>query len=114
MFIITDGETKIFGVFDGHGKKGHLVSSFAQSKMIEYITKIKSKFFEQANLQSVDNSEIERKVNHAFKYVQTKLKEQYKKFMVEKGKEKMNPTKMSDELEEGLEKMKKVQSVTPN
>ena len=29
MFIIIDGSMKLFGVFDGYGPKGHLVSAFA-------------------------------------------------------------------------------------
>jgi hypothetical protein len=28
---------KIFGVFDGHGEFGHLVSSFAAGIMLDYI-----------------------------------------------------------------------------
>ena len=44
MFIITDGQVKIMGVFDGHGKKGHQVSSFAMSKMLEFLTKRSDRF----------------------------------------------------------------------
>ena len=29
FFCVTDNELKIFGVFDGHGEYGHLVSSYA-------------------------------------------------------------------------------------
>jgi len=37
FFIVTDSELKIFGVFDGHGEFGHLVSSFASGIMLDYI-----------------------------------------------------------------------------
>lgn len=34
---MVDAELKIFGVFDGHGEFGHLVSSFASGIMLDYI-----------------------------------------------------------------------------
>jgi len=37
FFIVSDGELKIFGVFDGHGEYGHLVSGFASGIMLDYI-----------------------------------------------------------------------------
>lgn len=83
IFILLDGEIKIFGVFDGHGLNGHLVSSFAQGKMLEFIRKKNGDFFNQANLELCTNDQISRKIKQAFKYVQRKLKEQYKQFMTE-------------------------------
>lgn len=35
--MLLDGEIKIFGVFDGHGVYGHLVSGFAAGTMLDYI-----------------------------------------------------------------------------
>ena len=29
FFTVVDGDTKIFGIFDGHGSNGHHVSQFA-------------------------------------------------------------------------------------
>ena len=37
LFVVLDAELKIFGVFDGHGEFGHLVSSFASGIMLDYI-----------------------------------------------------------------------------
>lgn len=37
FFVVIDAELKIFGVFDGHGEFGHLVSSFASGIMLDYI-----------------------------------------------------------------------------
>jgi len=37
MFIINDGDIKIFGLFDGHGVNGNLISSFAMGTMFDYI-----------------------------------------------------------------------------
>ena len=36
-FILLDGDVKIYGLFDGHGQNGHQVSSFAQSKVLDFI-----------------------------------------------------------------------------
>ena len=89
MFIIIDGNMKLFGVFDGYGPKGHLVSAFAQSKFVEYLTKKGSnkKFFEPKNLREKDDKAIEIQVRKAFKYVQKELKQQYKYFVEEKREE---------------------------
>jgi serine/threonine protein phosphatase PrpC len=35
--VLIDGEIKIFGIFDGHGVYGHLVSGFAAGTMLDYI-----------------------------------------------------------------------------
>lgn len=37
LFVVADADLKIFGVFDGHGEFGHLVSGFAQGIMLDYI-----------------------------------------------------------------------------
>ncbi len=37
FFIVSDSDLKIFGVFDGHGEFGHMVSSFASGIMLDYI-----------------------------------------------------------------------------
>ena len=54
MFVIIDGNIKLFGVFDGHGPRGHLASSFAQAKFVQYIQENK-KFFESKNLRTQDD-----------------------------------------------------------
>lgn len=37
FFIVSDSDLKIFGVFDGHGEYGHIVSSLASGIMLDYI-----------------------------------------------------------------------------
>ena len=46
FFILLDGEVKIYGLFDGHGQNGHIVSSFAQSKVLDFIRNKNSAFFD--------------------------------------------------------------------
>lgn len=37
FFCVADSELRIFGVFDGHGEFGHLVSAYASGIMLDYI-----------------------------------------------------------------------------
>jgi hypothetical protein len=37
FFSIIDGGIKIIGIYDGHGKTGHLCSSAGMSIMLDYI-----------------------------------------------------------------------------
>jgi hypothetical protein len=37
FFCISEGINKIYGVFDGHGLNGHLISSYTMGAMAEYI-----------------------------------------------------------------------------
>ena len=37
FFCLIDGDVKIYGLFDGHGVNGHLISGFAMGTMIDYI-----------------------------------------------------------------------------
>ena len=55
MFILVDGDVKIFGIFDGHGINGHLVSSFAQGRMVEFIRNKSGDFFNIENLLKCTN-----------------------------------------------------------
>ena len=50
FFILLDGEVKIYGLFDGHGTNGLQVSSFAQSKVLDFIRNKHGAFFDQLNL----------------------------------------------------------------
>lgn len=54
-----DGNVKIFGVFDGHGMYGHLVSGFAAGKMLEYIRN-HDKTFHHSRLLECSDKEIKR------------------------------------------------------
>tara|TARA_B110000285_G_scaffold228806_1_gene292374 strand:- start:1717 stop:1935 length:219 start_codon:yes stop_codon:yes gene_type:complete len=37
FFSIVDGKFRIFGILDGHGEHGHIVSSAAMSILLDYI-----------------------------------------------------------------------------
>lgn len=83
MFIILDGDMKIFGVFDGHGVNGNEVSSFAASMMVEFIRNIDRKFFKSKNLEVTKDKQIKIRIKHCFKFVQKKLKQQYRRWLEE-------------------------------
>ena len=51
FFILLDGDVKIYGLFDGHGQNGHQVSSFAQSKVMDFIRNKNGAFFEMLHLE---------------------------------------------------------------
>jgi len=51
FFILLDGDVKIYGLFDGHGQNGHQVSSFAQSKFMDFIRNKNGAFFEMLHLE---------------------------------------------------------------
>lgn len=60
LFILLDGDVKIFGVFDGHGLNGNQISGFASGQMLDYIRNIKGEFFTKKNLEKESNQEIEK------------------------------------------------------
>ena len=37
FFTIVDGIVKIYGLFDGHGPFGHLISGFAMGNMLDFV-----------------------------------------------------------------------------
>ena len=55
FFILLDGEVKIYGLFDGHGQNGHQVSSFAQSKVLDFIRNKHGAFFDQVILEKASD-----------------------------------------------------------
>lgn len=80
-FILLDGDVKIYGLFDGHGQNGHQVSSFAQSKVLDFIRNRHGAFFDQVNLvENATDKQIRGKIKQCFKYVQQELKKQYKSY----------------------------------
>ncbi len=95
FFVVIDAELKIFGVFDGHGEFGHLVSSFASGIMLDYIRNrdkalrhryllkdgnhqliISSKFLDDSF-----HEDIRRALRRCFKYTQERLKTIYKAYL---------------------------------
>lgn len=67
FFTVMDGDIKIFGVFDGHGMYGHLVSGFAAAKMLDYIRN-HSKTFHQSKLLEATDEQIKRALKKCFKF----------------------------------------------
>lgn len=70
FFIVSDSDLKIFGVFDGHGEFGHMVSGFASGIMLDYIRN-KDKALRLRCLQAEDDSfdiDIRRGLRRCFKY----------------------------------------------
>lgn len=51
LFILQDGDIKIFGLFDGHGINGHKVSGFVAGMMLDYIRNLSNGFFSKHNLE---------------------------------------------------------------
>ena len=69
MFCIVDGDTKIFGMFDGHGANGHLVSGFVMGQMLDYIKN--SKCFRDKDLfgygsGSVSDADMKKAIRLCF------------------------------------------------
>ena len=80
LFILLDGDVKIFGLFDGHGINGNFISGFASGQMLDFIRNIQGEFFSKKNLDTASNAEIERMIKKCFKYVQFRMKAQYKSY----------------------------------
>ena len=74
LFILLDGDVKIFGLFDGHGLNGNYISGFASGMMLDFIRNIQGDFFKKKSLEKASNAEIERMIKKCFKYVQSKMK----------------------------------------
>ena len=92
FFVIVDGDTKIYGLYDGHGAKGHLISSFAMGTMVDFIKN--SKCFKNLNNSEMNggeplsDAEMTKAIRLCFKYTQDRVREQYYDYLVnEKKKE---------------------------
>lgn len=70
FFSISDGKTKIIGVFDGHGPQGHIVSSAAMGTMLDYLRN-KNDVLLTKNMSdgNFDKNLILPEIKKAFKYV---------------------------------------------
>ena len=70
FFCIVDGETKIFGIFDGHGSNGNLVSNFVMGQMVDYIKHSevfrKLKLCDQYHSNSVSDEDMKHAIRCAF------------------------------------------------
>ena len=96
--MIVDGDTKIYGLFDGHGVKGHLISSFAMGTMVDYIKN--SKCFKNLNIsemnggEPVTDAEMTKAIRLCFKYTQDRVREQYYDFLINEKKKGIVKSKM--------------------
>lgn len=91
FFVVADSELRIFGVFDGHGEFGHIVSSYAQGIMLDYI-RHKDKALRPRYLFNLENSydiEIRRALRRCFKYTQERLKVIYKAYQAQVREDKL-------------------------
>ena len=79
FFVIVDGDTKIYGLYDGHGAKGHLISSFAMGTMVDFIKN--SKCFKNLNNSEMNggeplsDAEMTKAIRLCFKYTQDRVRE---------------------------------------
>ena len=77
FFVLVDGETKIYGVFDGHGVNGQQVSSFASGCMLEYIKNSKNfrdkNFFDSTGGHFSD-AEMTKAIKQCFQYTQDRVR----------------------------------------
>ena len=53
FFAVMDGDFKIFGMFDGHGIFGHVVSGFAAGCMLDFLRNQNSKIFSPKKIDEV-------------------------------------------------------------
>jgi hypothetical protein len=88
FFCIVDGETKIFGIFDGHGSNGNLVSNFVMGQMVDYIKHSevfrKLKLFDQYHSNSVSDEDMKHAIRCAFQYAQERVRQQYYDYLIDK------------------------------
>ena len=92
FFCIVDGNTKIFGMFDGHGTNGERVSAYAMGHMLDYVKN--ASWFKDVNSsttspEAVQDEKMKKGIKCCFKYVQDKLRDQYCDFLVDNKKKKM-------------------------
>lgn len=71
FFTLIDGDVKIYGLFDGHGVNGHLISGFAMGTMLDYIKHSKqfsTKDLQDATATQGQDAEITKAIRCCFKY----------------------------------------------
>lgn len=68
--------------------------------MLDFIRNIQGEFFCKKNLEKASNAEIERMIKKCFKYVQSKMKAQYKVFRRQKDQIESDDSADSNEQDE--------------
>lgn len=80
FFVLSEGKSRIMGVFDGHGANGHLTSSFVMAAMVDYIQnskRFKDLFREQSGNGELeaDDEMVTKAIRKCFRYAQDKVKD---------------------------------------
>lgn len=76
FFSIIDGGIKIIGLYDGHGKMGHMTSAAAMGIMLDYIRN-RNDVFKSKVINSASKDEILNEIKKAFKYTQQVLRDDF-------------------------------------
>ena len=76
--IGKENSVKIFGVFDGHGLNGHLVSSFAMGAMAEFLQNVKK----STNIAKLDDDQVQKLIRKCFRFTQDKIKAQFGHYLI--------------------------------
>ena len=89
--MVVDGDLKIYGIFDGHGQNGHLISNFVMGSMLDYVKN--SKVFRDKDINNlsehVQDAEMTKAIRCCFKYAQEKVKDQYYDYLMNEKKKKV-------------------------
>ena len=88
FFCIVDGNNKYYGIFDGHGMNGHLVSQFVMGAMAEYVKN--SNRFRCKDIDLYSDEEIKKIMRKCFRYAQDRAKEQFRDFLINRKKNKID------------------------
>ena len=76
FFSILDGGIKIVGIYDGHGRQGHYVSSAAMGIMLDFIRN-RSEIIKSKSILLASEEDILNEIKKAFKYTQKVLRQDF-------------------------------------
>lgn len=103
LFIMINEDFKIFGIFDGHGPYGHKVSSYVQTRMIQYIKN--SKFLTPEVIAETDMfEEVKKALIEIFLTIQDELETSYEEFLDENFPEEENKSQTPTESKQNESK----------
>ena len=99
MFILIEQDLKIFGVFDGHGPYGHKVSSYVQTRMIQFI-KNNKKLTAEILIEPDQFEKVKKTLIEIFLTIQGELESNYEIFLDENFPEEKDENDTITEQEE--------------
>jgi serine/threonine protein phosphatase PrpC len=73
FFAVIDGGIKMVGIYDGHGKVGHMCSASAMGIMLDYLRN-KNDVFMSKTINHANEEDILNEIKKAFKYTQQVLR----------------------------------------